>query len=105
MHLLADRGFGLWNGDEPMTNMNNKSNNAVQVRQPISHGIEGLMPMHQPSRADNLQMGNPPPQAQLTQTRSNQNNISLEQSMQGGMMAESFEPSAANEGGGGFAMF
>jgi hypothetical protein len=103
MHLLADRGLGLWNGDEPMTNMNNK-NNTVQVRQPISHGIEGLMPMHQPSRADNLHMGNPPPQAQLTQTRSNQNS-SLAQPMHGGMMGDEFEPSAANDGGGGFAMF
>jgi hypothetical protein len=105
MHLLADRVFGLWNGEEAFTGAAN-TNNTVQVRQPISSGInnmEALVPMHQPGRSDNMQGGNPPPQAQLTSLRSGQNNISLEQSMQAPM--NTFEPMAANDGGGGFANF
>tara|TARA_B100000902_G_C27292483_1_gene907955 strand:- start:11 stop:748 length:738 start_codon:yes stop_codon:yes gene_type:complete len=111
MHLLADRALGVWNGDETIGIKEGMQE--VKVSQPISNGggmMNQMVPMHQPSRADNLQMGNPPPQPQLTSVRSEQdqntiNNAVGGNGMNGQGMVDMYEPMAANEGSGMFSHF
>lgn len=101
--VLLKRGYEVWNGKEGNANKDkngNQNNPVVKLTQPIS-GMRSPVPVHQPSRGDN--MNQQPPQQQ--QQNASVSNDIYNSGGFGGMVNTEWpqqqqEPMAANSMGG-----